>query len=104
MEYRTIISEELKIRLENAFEALKTNIDNPWVIALIKYPIAGEQIYLVAKDPSEESYYGIPEGQYSDGKQIFEIPTSNITCIEFTEVKIKPFRAKPYIEYGRFEY
>ena len=103
MEYTKNISRELISKLEVAFEALKTDIKNPWVIALLKYPKAGEQIYLIAKDPSEETYYGIMEGQFSPGKQIFAIPLSNITCVEFCEVKINPFRAKPYLESGRFE-
>ena len=103
MAYTKIISPELKTKLESAFEQLKTDIKNPWVIALLKYPKAGEQIYLIAKDPSEETYYGIMEGQFSPGKQIFAIPLSNITCVEFCEVNINPFRAKPYLENGGFE-
>ena len=103
MAYTKIISPELKTKLESAFEQLKADIKNPWVIALLKYPQAGEQIYLIAKDPSEETYYGIMEGQFSPGKQIFAIPLSNITCVEFCEVNINPFRAKPYLENGRFE-
>jgi uncharacterized protein (TIGR02145 family) len=103
MEYTKTISSELISKLEGAFDALKTDIKNPWVIALLKHPKAGEQIYLIAKDPTEETYYGIMEGQFSPGKQIFAIPVSNITCVEFCEVKITPFRAKPYLENGRFE-
>ena len=103
MEYTKIISQELKTKLESAFEELKADIKNPWVIALLKHPKAGEQIYLIAKDPSEETYYGIMEGQFSPDKQIFAIPVSNITCVEFCEVKITPFRTKPYLENGRFE-
>jgi hypothetical protein len=104
MKYTKTISQELTTKLEGAFEALKKDIENPWIIALIKYPIDGEQIYLIAKDPNEETYYGINEGQYTTVKQIFAIPTSNVTCVEFTEVKIKPFRAKPYIENGQLDY
>jgi hypothetical protein len=103
MEYTKYISRELISKLEDAFEAFKKDVKNPWVIALLKYPKAGEQIYLIAKDPSKETYYGIMEGQFSPGKQIIAIPISNITCVEFCEVKINPFRARPYLENGHFE-
>jgi uncharacterized protein (TIGR02145 family) len=104
MEYTKNISHELISKLEGAFEALKSDIKNPWVIAQLKYPKPGEQIYLIAKDPNEETYYGIMEGQFSPGRQIFAIPVSNITCIEFREVSVTPFRAKPYLENGIFEH
>jgi uncharacterized protein (TIGR02145 family) len=104
MKYTKIISQELKNRLQVAFESLKADTKNPLVIALLKHPKDGEQIYLIAKDPTEETYYGIMEGQFSSGKEIFAIPLSNITCIEFCEVSITPFRAKPYLDNGIFEY
>jgi uncharacterized protein (TIGR02145 family) len=104
MKYTKIIPQELKNRLEVAFESLREDTKNPLVIALLKYPKDGEQIYLIAKDPTEETYYGIMEGQFSSGKEIFAIPLSNITCVEFCEVSITPFRAKPYLDNGIFEY
>jgi uncharacterized protein (TIGR02145 family) len=104
MEYKNKISQTLKSKLENAFESFILDTKNPLIIVLLKYPKVGEQIYLIAKDPSENTYYGIIEGQFSPDKQIFAIPESNITCIEFKEEIITPFRAKPYIESGCFEY
>ena len=38
MEYTKTISQELKTRLEDAFEVFKTDVENPLVIALIKHP------------------------------------------------------------------
>lgn len=103
MEYSKKIPQELISKLEGAFDSLKADTKNPLIISLLKYPKVGEQIYLIAKDPNEETYYGIMEGQFVTEKQIFAIPVSNITCIEFAEVKIKPFRARPYLENGIFE-
>jgi len=103
MEYSRVIPKELKSRLEVAFENFKADINNPWVISLLKHPMIGEQVYLIAKDPNEDTYYGIMEGQFAPNKDIYGIPESNITCVEFCEVKITPFRAKPYIKSGLFE-
>jgi len=104
MEYSKVIPKELKSRLEEAFENFRADINNPWVISLLKHPMDGEQVYLIAKDPDEDTYYGIMEGQFAPNKEIYAIPVSNITCVEFCEVKITPFRAKPYIKRGLFEY
>ena len=98
--YSKTLSLQLIKKLESAFDNLKADIKNPLIIALIKYPKEGEQIYLIAKDPDKETYYGIMEGQFAGQKQICAIPVSNITCIEFTECDIIPFRAKTYIEKG----
>jgi hypothetical protein len=40
MEYTKNISHELIFKLEGAFEALKSDTKNPWVIAQLKYPKA----------------------------------------------------------------
>ena len=77
--YSKTLSPQLIKKLESAFDNLKADIKNPLIIALIKYSKEGEQVYLIAKDPDKETYYGIMEGQFAGQKQICAIPVSNIT-------------------------
>jgi len=90
----------LKAKLERAFEDLKKDNKNPLVIAHLKDKDEEVNIYLIAKDPNEEMYYGILENKFVTQRQITGIPLSNIKAMEVEEVPMIPFRAKPYIENG----
>lgn len=92
------ISNELKIKLENAFEDLKNDTSNLLVIAHLQSKDKEIDIYLIAKDPNEEIYYGIMENEFVSERQIASIPLSNIKAMEVEEVSMQPFRAKAYIE------
>lgn len=94
------ISRELKDKLENAFEDLKKDTKNPLVIAHLQSQDEEVDIYLIAKDPNEEMYYGIMENEFVPERQIAGIPLSNIKAMEVEEVPMRPFRAKAYIESG----
>ena len=62
------ISEELRLRLGNAFEDLKTNTLNPLVIAHLQSKDKATNFYVIAKVPDEELYYGIMENYGNYGK------------------------------------
>ncbi len=94
------ISPSLKSKLEAAFVDLKKDTKNPLVIAHLKDKHNEVNIYLIAKDPTEEAYYGILENKFMPQRKIMEIPLSNIKAMEVEEVQMKPFRARPYIENG----
>lgn len=92
------ISKELKIKLENAFEDFKDNTANPIVITHLQSEGKEVDIYLIAKDPHEEMYYGIMENEFVTKRQIIGMHISNIKALEVEEIPMKHFRAKAYIE------
>jgi len=94
------ISAVLRTKLEAAFDDLKKDTKNPLVIAHLKDKDNEVNIYLIAKDPNEEMYYGIIENEFVPQKQIAGIPLSNIKAMEVEEVPMKPFRARQYVENG----
>ena len=96
----TKISKELKKKLENAYEELEKDIVNPLVIAHLETKDKKESIYLIAKHPEEDLYYGILENEYVTKREIAGIPYTNIKNIEYLERPINPFRAKAYINRG----
>jgi len=89
---------ELNRKLENAFENLKSDIQNPLVIAHLQSDDKEVDLYLIAKHPVEDQYFGILETEFTDKKQITQIPLENIIALEVSEIAMKPFRAKNYIE------
>lgn len=97
------ITKELDQKLEDAFENLKANIQNPLVISHLQSDDKEFNIYLIAKDPSTELYYGILETKFIDKRQIAGIPRSNILGIDIKEKPMIPFRAKSYLETGIIE-
>lgn len=94
------ISSQLKSKLEAAFEDLKKDMQNPLVITHLKSQDGEVNIYLIAKDPNKEVYYGILETEFTAKRQIAGIPLANIRAMDVDEVPLKPFRAKRYIESG----
>jgi len=94
------ISNNLKVKLENAFEDLKKDTANPLVISHLQSQDEEVNIYLIAKNPNEEMYYGIIENVFVAERQLAGIPISNIRAMEVEEIPMKPFRAKAYIENG----
>mgnify|MGYP000933218791 CR=1 FL=1 len=100
-EYANRVSLEMKKDLELAFEYFVDNIDSPYIISQIQYKDdESSNVYLIAKEPSKDTYYGIMEGPYISKKQIASFPEVNITHSLFKEVAIKPFLARPFIESG----
>jgi hypothetical protein len=94
------ISSALKTRLEAVFDNFKLDNINPLVIAHLKDNNNKVNIYLIAKDPDEEMYYGIIESEFVGQREIVGIPLANINAMEVDEVLMQPFRAKPYIDDG----
>jgi len=92
------ISFELNKKLENAFEDLKKDTSNPLVIAQLQSDDKEVNLYLVAKDPNENMYYGILENEFVEERQLAGIPESNIRAMEVKEIPMTPFWCKPYIE------
>lgn len=94
----TKISKELNTKLENAYEDLEKDIINPLIIARLETKDKKQSIYLIAKHPEEDLYYGILENEYTTKREIAGIPYANIKNIEYIERQIIPFRAKTYID------
>jgi len=88
------ISSELKTKLENAFEDLKFDTSNPLIIAHLQNKDNKVDIYLIAKEPNEEMYYGIIVNDFESELKIAAFHLSNIKAMEVEEVPMKPFRAK----------
>jgi hypothetical protein len=95
-----VISKTLKRSLEGYFEGLKANRDNSLVIAQLQNSEEGLNLYLIAKDPDSETYYGILDIGSDENKRIMAIPMSNIEAMEVREVSVTPFRVKSFIESG----
>jgi len=94
------VSIELIEKLEDAFENFKNDTQNPPIIAHLQSEEAEVNIYLIAKDPKDETYYGIIENEFTYERKIARIPLSNIQDLKVEEVPMDPFRAKEYIENG----
>ena len=98
-EYTTRISMETKKELELAFEYFIANISDPYIICQIQYEgNESANVYLIAKDPSKDAYYGIMENAYISKIQMACFPGGNITHSSFRELDIKPFPAKEILE------
>jgi hypothetical protein len=89
---------ELDYKLEEAFGRLKENIENALIIVHLQSDDKEVNIYLIAKQPNEDIYYGILETEFITKKQIAGIPLSNIIAADVKEVSVKPFWSKTYIE------
>lgn len=94
----TKISKELREKLEKAFDGLKNDIINPLIIGHLESIDKKENIYLIAKNPEEDLYYGIIENEFITEKKIAGIPYANIQNMEYIEKSINPFRARDFIE------
>jgi hypothetical protein len=94
------ISISLKKRLECAFEGLKSEPDKAVVISRLKDKNDNINIYLIAKKPNQEIYFGIIDLEIETIRQIEEISISTIQTLVDEEVPIKAFRALPFIENG----
>lgn len=99
VDYHEIISYELENNLENAFEDLYNNLETPLVIGHLQSKDKDVNIYLIAKIPDEDTFYGIVETQYNSEKKITGILLENILSFNnLKEVAMIPFRVVPYIE------
>ncbi len=98
------ISPALNTKLEAAYEDWKNGNTNPFVIAHLKDKDDKVNIYLIAKEPEEEIYFGIIENEVIPQRQITDILLSDIKAMEAEAIPMKPFRAEPYIENGIKEY
>jgi hypothetical protein len=98
------ICNKLKRNLENSYVDFKKNESNPLVGALLQSQDEKIDIYLIAKDPNEETYYGIIRVLGDSKRQIEGIPLSDIKAMKVEELPMRPFRAKAYIENGIKQY
>ena len=96
-ELSSLISQPLKIKLEKAFEDLKNDIINPLIIAEMDNLFDNSKLYLIAKNPDEDSYYCIVD-KSNLPKKIAGMPYGNMTEIMKTAKEITPFRAKAFID------
>ena len=92
------MNRSLDIKLEEAFFGLQGNIDNALIISHLQSEDKEVNIYLIAKQPREDVYFGILETEFIDKKQIAGIPLVNIEALDVREVFMTPFWSKPYIE------
>lgn len=91
------ISGELNKKLENAFDDLKENQEDPLVITHLQSKDKLTNFYIIAKLPDADIYYGIMETEFSEYKMIEGIPLVNFEPYDLIEVPMTPFRTKEYI-------
>lgn len=91
----TNFSQDLIISLENAYENLKKNTKNPLIIAHFRTKDKLQNLYLIAKDPHENTYFGVIDNQFVFDKQITAIPFENIHNFEYLQ---QPFTETHYQE------
>lgn len=91
---------ELLAKLEKAYEHLKQNVHDPIIIVHLRSDGGEANVYLSAKDPERDMYYGIFETEFTDKRQMAGIPGNNLKGLGLKIIPITPFKAKPYIETG----
>ena len=94
------ISSKLNAELESAFTDFKKNRLKEKVIAQLVNKEDGISLYMLAKDPSSDRYYGILESPTSGSVPIFGISGSGIEVLNLTEVPMVPFKAIRYLADG----
>ena len=98
-----MITKDLKERLEKAYYDTNNDIDRAIVIAKLQSDDLEDTVYLVAKEPSEEMYYGIRENEFMTKKILAGHPLDNLTDCGLKEVFVEPFSAMKYIKTGKKE-
>ena len=98
-----MITQELKQRLEKAYYDIDNDINKAIVVAKLQSDDLEDTVYLIAKDPKEEMYYGIRENEFMPKKELAGHPLSNLTGCGLKEVPVKPFSAMKYINTGKME-
>ncbi len=91
------ISGKLNKKLEDAFEDLKANQNDPLVITHLQSKDKLTNFYIIAKLPDAEIYYGILTNEYTQQKIIEGIPLVNFEPLDLIEVPMTPFKAVPFI-------
>lgn len=92
-----MISEELKHKLELAFTNIGDDIQNAIVIGTLQSEDKEDTFYIIAKDPSQELYYGIRENEFVPNIELAGHPMSNLTGCGLREIPNIPFSAIKYI-------
>jgi len=72
------ISSSLKIKLEDTYIEFKNAPVNPRIYVVLKDEIESIRIYLIAKEPKEETYYGVKEIESEIIKEIVSISLNEI--------------------------
>ncbi|MBO0593123.1 hypothetical protein I2486_17105 [Cellulophaga sp. E16_2] len=96
--FELTLSSELNRKLENAFDNLKNDVQNPLVISHLQSEDKEVDLYLVAKHPTADAYFGILETEFINKKEIAQLALENIIGLELKEIPMYPFSAKKYIE------
>jgi hypothetical protein len=99
--FSNVISYDLIKKLENVFEYFLANIDNPYIISVLQYKEVSHRVFLIAKDPKKDIYYGFTEGISTNDKEIMTYSSVFLTFNKFRELSIEPFLYKPYLEHGK---
>lgn len=97
------LPESLIKNLENGLKDLLANRENPIILAHLQSRDKKMNVYLIAKKPNEESYYGIIEHPLVKERRISAFTQSTIENLQLIVENFAPFRAKKFIELGKIE-
>ena len=69
---------EVLTKLEKAYQHLKQNFHDPIIIVHLRSDVGEANVYLSAKDPDRDMYYGRFEIEFADKRQMADIPENNL--------------------------